>query len=167
MPTLAIIDMQENFPASRNKTTVQAVCREIGYARKRKDGILIVEYRVQKGKRLFNSDGRTHPDILKALGKYKRWYYVYKCDNDGSDEIAFACQKYRFDHSHFKICGVNLGACVLSTVKGLSNIYGEIGTIIEVIKDACNSTRPWEEFVIWRKFSHLTGVKLKNEDNHT
>lgn len=108
MTTLCIIDMQPFF--SLRKKVIENVLYEIKLAKRRKAGIIVVEYK---------GGGDTHDDILSMLKDYDEKERVIKNDWDGSTGIIRACKKNKFDTTKMRFCGVYRSACVYATVYGM------------------------------------------------
>jgi hypothetical protein len=130
MYTLAIVDMQWYFGASRKASVIAACKREINKAMKARAGILFVEY----------ANCRSTISSLKKMTRdagYTKAITVTKSDDDGSREILNAIRASKFNDKKIKVAGVNTCYCVQSTVQGLSQ--GSKRPAIEVIADACNA----------------------------
>jgi nicotinamidase-related amidase len=106
--TLVIIDMQEEFIETAQHA-LTGVFQAIRRAKANKSPILVVEYK---------SCGNTLPEIRRALKGYSRVRTVTKFDDDGSEEISQSLRRNRFSRK-LRICGVNLDACVRSTIEGI------------------------------------------------
>jgi len=128
MKCLLVIDMQWGFDTSRPKWLRDRVKRKIAEYKDNGDLIVLVEY---EGYR------RTAPSVRKVAEGYENTYVVIKDCDDGSYEV----KEDIIDHFGKKIevvevCGVNLNACVRSTVKGL---HEKCKTLpIRVLMDHCN-----------------------------
>ncbi len=123
---LIIIDMQRQFKAANDETTISNVIREVRKAKKLKQFIILVEYGRQY----------TISKIRETLKGYKYLFKVTKDDDDGSYEIIKCILKNQLGVTQFNVCGVNTSYCVHDTVEGLCQFIGKIP--IRVIKDACN-----------------------------
>jgi hypothetical protein len=126
--TSVVIDMQASFHAAHNPYTIYHVIKEIKNARKNKNGIVIVQY---------EQGGRLIYQVENALKKYSNVDFVWKNQNDGSQEICQSISENYFNLNNLTICGVNTDSCVQETVESLSLILPE--TTIEVVEDGCNS----------------------------
>lgn len=139
---LVIIDMQWNFPSSRDARLQTNIIRQIRLAKKKNYPIICLEY---------IGDGRTIPKIRKELEDYKNKFFFRKNWDDGSDKILSIKNKLP---SKFRVCGVNTDACVFETVVNLSD---ELCCKIEVLSKSCNSLT---------KNRHYEGLEmLKNIKN--
>lgn len=125
--TLAIVDMQYAFTASRSNTVIRNCQREIIKAKKNKNPIILVEY---------SSQGNTIPSLVKLIKGYKRTWIAVKSGTDGSREVSNIINHYNLPRN-VRVCGVNTDACVQDTVEGLSKSY--IISKVDVVRDACNS----------------------------
>jgi hypothetical protein len=59
-----------------------------------------------------------------------------------------------YETHHFKVCGVNTGACVYSTVDGLKTMFPEAK--IDLLLNACNQPDYWDT---WYTKSNLRDLK--------
>jgi hypothetical protein len=127
MEILLIVDMQLNFEAASSLAVRRNVLREIKTAINKEMHIIVLEYA---------NSGQTYYDINNALRNYKRCSYVEKQKDDGSSVLRkfFVGKKVSVN-----ICGVNTGACVWKTAKGLSRF--KCVRSINIILDACNDSR--------------------------
>lgn len=119
--------MQPDFPSSLDTFVIEGVLNQIRLAKRRKAGIVIIEY---------IGSGKTGNRILKSLTTYQHVICVKKSTNDGSRSIVNAISKHNFSKQCIRLCGVNTGACVFQTAIGLSNKFPK--TIIEFVENACN-----------------------------
>lgn len=126
---LLIIDMQEEFPTARATEVVKACRREIWRARKLQAPILTVTYDYD------DEFLPCLPEIEQALYGYDKRYATNKRDDGGSKEVIEACVRNVLDTSLFRICGVNVGACVKATVTPLIDIYEN--SRFEFVYEAC------------------------------
>ena len=120
--TLAIIDVQDKFLAS--KYIINQVIHQIKLARRRKDGIVLVEL----------GEPRSYDKIYKALHDYCKFVVVRKESNDGSSEVIDAIYENHYALDRIRLCGVNTCACVLSTLRGLMAL--DVVHRIEIASDA-------------------------------
>ena len=111
MTTLAIVDMQSNFSASEKPDTIIGVQREIALAKRRRDAIVILEYR---------GYSKTRNTIINAVVK-SGWPFkiVEKGDDDGSAEVVKTCNENGWPLRRVRVCGVNRMYCVKRTIEGL------------------------------------------------
>lgn len=124
--TLIIIDMQNEFKASRKKSTIEACKNEIKIAMKNNAGIIFVEYYYT---------GRTLKALRDLTKFYEKLVIITKENDGGGNEVAAAINHFRFSKT-LKVCGVNTDMCVYSTVEEL--IYKDDFNI-QVVSNACNS----------------------------
>jgi nicotinamidase-related amidase len=112
-PTLVIIDIQPEFPTASNRELLDNILAEIKKQKQLDGGIILVEY---------DRAGKTNPEIVKAIGKYRYFLKAIKYRDDGSDkileELRYTKSK-KFNRRNFNLCGVNTTACVYATGKGL------------------------------------------------
>lgn len=141
-PILLVIDMQPNFVASNNIRLIANCAREIRRAIRAGNRIVFVEYL---------GEGKTHRPLVQLvheyddydteLYRYPRYTVVGKTEDDGSAVIYehLKTLKRRGPYT-FTVIGVNTDACVRKTVLGLTK---RRGTVINVIKNACNQPKTW------------------------
>lgn len=127
---LLIIDMQDDFPAARSKEIVQACRREIWRARKLNASIITITYND-----LDRDITPCLPRIEHALTGYNNLVSLSKLQDDGSSEIIESCNGNDLDVSLFRICGVNVDACVKATVTPLIHTYEN--SRFEFVYEAC------------------------------
>jgi hypothetical protein len=134
--TLVIIDMQsgeDGFFTARDPATIRHVIRQVEMAKRHNWGIIVVEYM---------RHGRTEPKIMNKLISYERWTRVRKYRDDGSKVILTAAAKNQFEMKRFRVCGVNINACVFETTMGLAK-----KAEVHVVKHACNASYcGWGQF---------------------
>ena len=135
---LVIIDMQAYFKTALHKGTIRNCITQIRKAIKEEISILVLEY-----EDLDDEDriGDTLPKLKKHLDPYCETHYIKKHQDDGGHDII----NYIEDEGigliqKFRVCGVNITACVASTVDTLIN---EWDAEIEIIKKACNDRSCW------------------------
>lgn len=127
MPTtLVVIDMQVTFTSSTNPTASINVAREIEKAKRRKAGIVFVE---------FAGCEPTHEIYKEMVKGYKKTIITTKTCADGSSEIIDAISKKQFNLNKLRICGVNSCYCVFKTVH---NLLKWPSMKIEVATRACS-----------------------------
>lgn len=126
-PILVVVDMQATFDAANDLRTINAVAREIAKAKQARQWIIFLEY---------DGDGDTHPCLTNFVNGYANYTYESKTIDDGSGVVQSVCEDLDLKPESFVVCGVNIQACVLSTVRGLTDAFPT--TPIRVVKDACN-----------------------------
>jgi hypothetical protein len=124
---LIIIDMQDQFEASRNKITIHTIQRLITEAKR--DGAFILAAHYMRF-------GKTRPEIRSMITDYAHMDYCYADQNDKSGAIRTKILRHQIRTDTFKICGVNTGACVKATVGGLISMYPNIHILLS--NRACN-----------------------------
>jgi nicotinamidase-related amidase len=122
MHTLVIVDMQPAFAAANCGQTTSNILKLIEEAKVQSAPIVILE---------FSNYGETRKDINAAVKDYGKTKRMTKYEDDGSDEVVEALASVP---ERVKVCGVNLGYCVLSTALGLV----QKGSEVELVKEACN-----------------------------
>ena len=152
MYTLAIVDMQWYFGASRKTSVINACKREIQKAMKARAGILFIEY--QNCRSTISSFKKMVRDA-----NYTKFTTVIKDDDDGSHEVMSTLRHLKYPSKKLKVCGVNTCYCVQSTVQGLSR--GLPNTKIEVIADACNAPSVTVHEEGLRAMSRFRNVSIK------
>jgi nicotinamidase-related amidase len=130
--TLVIVDMQEEFKASQDLDTITAVKRQITTAKRRKWGIVDVNY----GKNGCGLQWPTDWRIRRQLTDYCRHETVVKKRDDGSTQILAACLRRGFEMDRFILCGVNTCSCVFATLQGL--MKRRPNAEITMVQEACN-----------------------------
>jgi nicotinamidase-related amidase len=142
IPTLVVVDMQSFFSISVDWRTVLAVKVLVDRMIDIKAPIVILEF----GPNLYDNPRlRTHPYIMQPLSRpspYGSYSVVTKFTDDGSDEVIGECKARGFGLEYLMVCGVKTHVCVRQTVCGLSRKLP--GSRIEVVRDACNSDRPFD-----------------------
>ena len=110
--TLCVVDVQPKFSSS--KKIVNSVVDQIHKAKRRGDGIIILEY---------EGYGKSDKKVYKALGDYKKHVVMKKCTDDGSYETldAMTADPDNFSFNRIRICGVNACYCVYQTALGLKS----------------------------------------------
>jgi len=128
MSTLIVIDMQKEFIASSFPHVIRGVRKQIKEARKRKDGIIFLEY---------DLTGPTIKKVLDGVSFYdkQKWKRVKKEDDDGSKEAINALKEKQFNMNELILCGVNAEACVQRTANGLAKRLKKSKIIIQL--EAC------------------------------
>jgi len=126
---LVVVDMQPDFSASKDRTTVSNISRQIARARSFNQPIILVEY---------GGFGETIPKIKQLLDDYGNMLYVLeKSSDDGSYEIEMCLIDAWIETEKFLVCGVNTEACVRATAEGLSKRFSD--SKVMVLGSACNS----------------------------
>jgi hypothetical protein len=125
--TLAIIDMQHTFPASRIKRIRNNVAKEIRMAMKESAAIVFVEYL---------GCTPTYPELVSLTDKYESVQFVGKLQDDGSDEVFDCLKEFKYPTKHIRVCGVNTDQCVYGTVVGLAQRLPS--STLEVVSRSCN-----------------------------
>ena len=127
---LIIVDMQTYFTTARDKSTIKNVKKLIKEFIDKRRPIIVLEYYFD-----YRNIGHTLPCLTKILDSYDETRYVRKSDDDGADEVLECLEQNCWKVEKFKVCGVNIGACVRSTVETLTYQYNQT---VEVVKKACN-----------------------------
>ena len=128
---LVVIDMQESYAHTGNKTLLKNVVKHVREAKKAKVPIIIVE---------FANYGETRNEIMKLLRKrYKNHVVVQKHACNGSPEVKKVLEKDFgiLAPATLNLCGVFTQDCVAKTAKGLV----EKGFEINVIEEACYANK--------------------------
>ncbi len=136
-PTWVIIDMLDDFPASR--TIKDAVIGELGKAMAAGADIVFVESRGKCS---------THSELVATVADYDRKVFTHKSMNDGSCSVVESCLNRRFRMRQFRVCGVNTNFCVYETVAGLLLLVPDCQ--IEVCKHACNQELALSDWTLFR-----------------
>lgn len=143
----------------REQALIDAACDQVRWAKRHRLPIIVLEYANLE----YDDDGykatRTHDDIICEIGNYTRAWYALKDTDSGHEEVlevmrgeeprqglknGYNRQKNPLrkmlkdgEEVTFRICGVNLVACVKETIDGLRD-YGH------PIEIAANATRDCE-----------------------
>jgi len=143
----------------REQALIDAACAQVRWAKRNRLPIIVLEYANLE----YDGDGyfatRTHDDIRAEIGDYSRAWYALKDTDSGAEEVLGLMHgeeprlglmngwkrhrnPLRKMAKHgaemtFRICGVNLVACVKETVDGLR----DWGHKVEI---AANATRDCE-----------------------
>ena len=136
MYTLVIIDMQPKFKAANNRRCVANCVREVTRAIQDGARIIVLEY----GRRGNENGHNTKYAIRKLVKSYSEGYFLTKECDDGAYVIA---NSFNFDNLHFRLCGVNLGACVSATAQGLRGYFED--ATIEIVSDAVHQPYAWQK----------------------
>lgn len=123
--TLAIIDVQPKYEAFA--PILDKVVHQIKLARRRNDGIVLVE---------FGSDQPSCDEIYEALHGYDKFTVEIKNKCNGSHEIINAIYNNQYTFDQILLCGVNTCMCVKDTLSGI--IRMDVSRRVEIIKDAVN-----------------------------
>jgi hypothetical protein len=127
---LIIVDMQNYFRTARDRSTISNVKKLIKEFIEKRRPIIVLEYYFED-----KNIGHTLPCLTKILDDYYETRYVRKSDDDGAAEVMECLEQNCWKVEKFKVCGVNIGACVRSTVETLTYEYNQT---VEVVKKACN-----------------------------
>jgi len=130
VPTLVVIDMQEQFETATVPRLVGNVLELIGSAMEKGWGIVVLEI----------NGNNLHPTlsiIREKLRGYNRHLICSKSVDDGSMEVSFVCKEEGYDTSEFYVCGVITNQCVAATVIGLSRRFEDAK--IRVVKKCCRT----------------------------
>lgn len=147
---LVMIDMQEGFDAS-NKIAVQIECQKlIKYAISKNMPVIVLEY---AGQRWY---GRTHDCLTSLYQNYSKYKLLKKRDDSGAIQVHNYLKKNYKNLSDIIVCGVNIDACVLETVAGLSLR----GYNVNVVKKACNTDNYYRS---WSHFRGMANTKIVQE----
>jgi nicotinamidase-related amidase len=158
--TLIIIDMQPYFAAARDKECQRGVIREIQTAKQNGDGIILVAYR--RPQDIADLTYGYVDEITDAIGDYPRCIGVPKKDDDGSNEVQGALTASAFGTEVLLCCGVNTGACVRVTAKGLACKYPNSAVV--VIADACQDGNDQTKAIAGYSDISIKNLSLRNAD---
>ena len=120
---LMIIDVQPNYADSAGNVLLhERIIEKIELYKKHDLPIVIVEYRC-------NYEGtdqcyHTYPDIIQAIGNYRRQYTVVKNEDNGSFAIKSTLLQRKLVHVNlWELVDVNLQYCVGKTACGLGKLF--------------------------------------------
>ncbi len=125
----------------REQALVNAACAQVRWAKRNRLPIIVLEYANLE----YDGDGyfatRTHDDIRAEIGSYSRAWYALKDTDSGSEEVLDVMRGEEprqglkngwkrhinplrklmkpADEVTFRVCGVNLCACLKETIDGL------------------------------------------------
>lgn len=147
---LVVIDMQPRFPATAS--VIKEVIIEVKQAVANKEWIIFLTV----GK------GRTAYRITKHVRGYRKRLSLHKYWDDGAPEIFFALTRRSRRLNAFtigqirsiKVCGVNTGACVYSTVRSLSYLRASIKVLSHAVAQ-CRDGYTYE----YNKTLHVTSLR--------
>lgn len=124
---LMVIDMQPEFDTAHDPSVLQACTRAIRRAKRQEQPIIVVLY----------TPGSCGTFLLNRLvANYEHTIYVYKDTDDGSQQVRRTLQQYDLAITDYDVCGVNLSACVMSTILGL--VRHQDKKRCRLLLDACN-----------------------------
>ena len=122
MKCLVIIDMQPGFSAANRDWLINAIAEKAREYSRNGDKIVVVEYAEQDEGT--NRLGVTFENIMTEVCSCKNWERIDKWQNDGSDELVGILGDERScEIDEFEVVGVNLDACVVDTVMGMTYYY--------------------------------------------
>lgn len=155
MPVLVVVDMQPRFEASNCEQTINACATLIKRFRRKNWPIIILEY---------IGNGQSHQCLLDLIKGYRLGVVSEKNFDDGSSVIYDVCDTKQFDTDEFHVCGVNLGACVRSTISGMKNLFPKSG--IHLYKNACNqpNTGFWASYTVEDELYKIRSWDVKISD---
>jgi len=166
MYILTIIDLQSffvKFNTKKFKNIKQNIIREIKIAKRNSYPIFVVEF-----SGWWSDDGQinTLPSIMRPIKNYENTFIINKYKDDGSEKIDNIANKY-IHTKNIRILGVNTDACILKTVRGLSQKYYNV----QVIADSCASfwddnKQKWDTNHKWglSKISKINCVKIMRQN---
>ncbi len=131
--TLVVVDMQAPFvSACKDPLLVDSVVEQVELAIARGWAVVLVEVKPW-------AYGATLAPILDLLkGKYERYSACQKEGDDGSAPVLETCASRHFGEQFFRVTGVLIGACVLSTARGL--VHRREDCLVRVMKEACGTS---------------------------
>jgi nicotinamidase-related amidase len=153
MSTLIVIDMQMGFAAAKDSNTVQEVCQLISLAKHRGSPIVVVEYK---------GCGMTNPSVTEAIGDYQPTLFVFKYQNDGSEEIIKRCAQSYISLSRIQVCGVYTSYCVKETIQSLLSKVSYC--VVELIVRACNCNEYDAINAPWTRHNRLFKIETEAAD---
>lgn len=130
MHSLAIIDMQYWFSASRKIFLKKPILREIDLCKRNNWPILIVEFTEYNGK--------TRRYIRDSLNEYSRKVRFYKYTMNGSEKIRSALKRMT-RCKNIRLVGVNTDQCVGFTAINLQ----DSGFKVTIVADGCWTSGGW------------------------
>ncbi len=142
---LCVVDMQPGFGACYN--IVKETIREIRLAKRRGDGIVFIE--LNPG---YNRETISELKEEAHKGGYEKITYTKKTGGDGSAEFIDAAGAVGwFPLKRIRVCGVNRGACVMDTVRGLINMVPKNVRIEVAFEATAPGIKEWDKDNSWEK----------------
>ncbi|MDX1990479.1 MAG: hypothetical protein SFV17_27545 [Candidatus Obscuribacter sp.] len=131
--TLVVVDMQAPFvSACKDPLLLASVVEQVELAVSRGWAVVLVEVKPW-------AYGATLAPILDLLkDKYEHYSACQKEGDDGSASVLETCARLQFDEHFFRVTGVLIGACVLSTARGL--VHRRQDCLVRVMKEACGTS---------------------------
>lgn len=131
--TLVVVDMQAPFvSACKDPLLVASVVEQVELAITRGWAVVLVEVKPW-------AYGATLAPIMDLLkDKYEHYSACQKEGDDGSVFVLETCARLQFDEHFFRVTGVLIGACVLSTARGL--VHRRQDCLVRVMKEACGTS---------------------------
>lgn len=131
--TLVVVDMQAPFvSACKDPLLVASVVEQVELAVSRGWAVVLVEVKPW-------AYGATLAPILDLLkDKYEHYSACQKEGDDGSAPVLETCERLHFSEQFFRVTGVLIGACVLSTARGL--VHRRQDCLVRVMKEACGTS---------------------------
>lgn len=124
---LCVIDMQPSFSTSQDPATMQACLDLISKAIEDGAYIIVAQY---------TGYGKTDKRITDLVSNYRHAGYCWANQDNKAESIMRLLQRNNAQTTDYHVCGVNLEACVYSTVYHLKHAYRKK---IVLREDACNS----------------------------
>ena len=139
---LTIVDMQPHFFNARSPALQDEIVLLIEEAKRNNSPILFLRYA---------TFGAVASRLLDAVKDYDEVYHTDKNHDNGSPEVLEVLDYCRLKPAKISVCGINTGACVLKTARGIAIKRPNI--IVEVIARGCNQALD----TVWAQF-HRTDI---------
>lgn len=153
--TLCIVDVQPYFEAV-NDDLVAAVLREMRAAKRRREGIVVLEY---------EDCGLTDERILTELRRYDRQTVLSKNEDCGTNQLMAAIQSLGFWQRDLKFCGVNACYCVWDTfweTRVCLEKDARVSLLSDAVNCSCSMSEDNPKHCIDMYKEHIREKKYKN-----
>lgn len=150
---LIIIDMQPEFYATLDYQLVDRVIEEAEKSMGKSWPIYLIETEPE----LY---GPTLRPIKDLIAGYHSLVEILKEDSDGSPGIIADFQRHDFLPKEIRVCGVNTGLCVLTTISGISMEFQKENVEIILVERGCKDADPRRHQIALSLASNLPAVKI-------
>jgi nicotinamidase-related amidase len=158
----AIIDMQPTFIAAKKQVMINSFKKALNNAMTQGQYILFVNYDLMskiyvQGKwvapieeRNADKDYQVNPVLNQMVAAYPNKATIWKCTDSGATEILEHLKSKKIAFEKICIAGVNICACVSSTVEDLSS-KSQKGFLIELNNSCCSCDCSFSEELCTRE----------------
>lgn len=154
--SLIVVDAQPGFTAV-DRPTVDAIERQVLLAIENNWWVIVLETWPDRL-------GHTHSQIWRHLENYNRKIMWVKEGTNGTMQVLWSFDDFRYPEEMVRIVGVNTGACVAAVVYGLLKHRPQ--TRIRMIEEGLNDE--WGKEKGWENFPCATSLAVSSEsiDHH-